>query len=392
MLNRPRGIKFVSDRAVRFYATAFLLVLLVSLTMSRAPAQKTADEVAVSVKCWDYDTESAPQSGLVSDAANLYFAASGGRIAAIDAMTGKSAWNAELGGQAISNILVHGPDIIAVTAAIGDGGKLGSASLRSLSKETGIVNWTVPLAASDGYFLGTTSDGIIAVSNGGRIELFSFKDGGSIWKRPETGPLAARPQIDAKYVILPVRSGRTYVFSALNGSAVSNIESTADVETQAKVSDKWVVSGDSRGNLMSRDLVTGKRQWKFKAGAKWSYIGGTKYGIAAVSADNFIYMLSPDRGGVLWKRRLPGRISGSPTFSDSYVVLASYGENSAYVIDLQSGRIVNQITLTENNSFTGSPILISDVSVAAVTNSGISLWNFGPCGSNKKAVLIAPPR
>ena len=103
-------------------------------------------------------------------------------------------------------------------------------------------------------------------------------------------------------------------------------------------------------------------------------------------------MLSADRGGVLWKRRLPGRISGSPAFTDTNIVLASYGENAAVVIDLHSGRVVNQITLTENNAFTGSPILLSNDSVAAVTNSGVSLWNFGACSSNKKAALIAPPR
>ena len=385
-------MKFVIDQTVRFSATAVFLMLLVSAMESLVSAQKAVDEVAVAVKCWEFETEFTPQSGLVSDTANLYFAAAGGRIAAIDAATGKSAWNAELGGQAVSNILMNGPDIIAVTAAVGDGGKLGPTYLRSLSKETGIVNWSVLLAESDGYFLGKTSNGIVAVSNGGRIELIGFKDGTSVWKIPEIGRIAADPQVDAKYVIVSVRSGRTYVFSALDGSTVSNIESTGNVETQAKVSDQWLVSGDSRGNLISRDLLTGKRQWKFKAGAKWSFIGGTKYGIAAVSADNFIYMLSADRGGVLWKRRLPGRISGSPAFTDNNIVLASYGENAAVVIDLHSGRIVNQITLTENNSFNGSPILLSDDSVAAVTNSGVSLWNFGACISNKKAALIAPSR
>src|SRR6476620_8539697 len=194
-------------------------------------AQKSAEETPVSNKCWDFPTESTPDSPLVSDTTNIYFAAAGGRITAIDAATGKSAWNAELGGRAISNIVVRGTDIIAVTAAIDDGGKLRSASLRSLSKVTGIVNWTAEIPSSEKYYLGVSSNGIIAVSDTGSAAAFALRDGSAGWSRPASGQLAAKPDIDEEYTVIPLRAGRTVVLSTKTGEQVSTIESPANVET-----------------------------------------------------------------------------------------------------------------------------------------------------------------
>ena len=367
-------------------------MIFIAIASYDLPAQNSADGVAVSNKCWDFPTDSIPESGLVSDTYNIYFAAAGGRITAIDAVSGKSAWTAELGGRAISNIVVHGPDIIAVTAAVSDAGQVRNVLLRSLSKVTGIVNWTVDLPPSEKVFLGANSSGIVAVSDSGPAAMFDYRNGAALWTNSEIGQVAARPYIDQDYTIIPFRTGRTFVLSTKNGSSVSTIESPVNIETQTRAGERSIVNGDSRGNLIARDLISGKRQWKFKAGAKWIFVERTKDGIAAISADNFVYMLSAYRGSVRWKRRLPGRISGSPAFSDSYAVLASYGENSAYVIDMRNGRIVNLVSLAENSSFSDSPILISDDSVAATTNAGVSLWSFGPCGQIKKAALSVPPR
>ena len=371
---------------------AALSLLCACISPSLILAQKVTDEVAVSRKCWNFPTDAAPESGLASDITAVFFAAAGGRISAVETVSGKNAWNAELGGRAVSNILVHGSDVIAVTAPVAEAGKEGTASLRSLSKATGIVNWTVPVRLSERYFLGTTPSGLISVSSEGDVKLLGYQGGFPLWDRSLSGQLAAPPHIDAVYVIVPIRSGKTHVISAVNGSVVSTFESTPRVQSQARVAERWVVSGDDRGNLIVNNFLTGKLQWKFKAGAKWTYVEGTKFGIAAVSADNFVYMLSVEHGSVIWKRRLPGRVSGVPALSDSYVIIASYGENTAHVIDLANGRIVNQITLGENNSFTESPVLISDDSFAAATNSGISLWSFVPCAPNQKAALNVPPK
>jgi outer membrane protein assembly factor BamB len=380
------------EPAGRLFVAGLFLLSGSFVSAQQSLAQKVTDDVAVSTRCWDFPTESAPQSGLAGDAANVYFAAAGGKVTAIETSTGQAVWNAELGGQVISNLLVHRSNIIAVTSTVESPGKPRTASLRSVSKATGIVDWTIAIDPSNKYFLGISPNGIIAVSESGRVELHNTQDGTSIWKRSDLDELAAEPHFYTKYAIIPVRSGKTYTLSAVDGSSLSIMDTMPNIESQDRVSDKWIISGDDRGNLVANNVMSGKRQWTFKAGAKWSYIAGTKYGVAAISADNFVYMLSADRGNVIWKKRLPGRISGSPALSESYAIIASYGEDKAYMIDLKSGRIMNQIPLGENRSLVESPIMIAEDSIAAATNSGISLWRFGTCGENKKAALNVPPR
>jgi outer membrane protein assembly factor BamB len=322
----------------------------------------------------------------------LYFAAAGGRVTAIDTATGTPAWNADLGGSVVSNLLVRDSDLVAVTAAVAAKSGDVSPHVRSLSKVTGIVNWTAPVVPADRYFLGSVGNDVGVVSSTGVSDLLEAGSGKSVWRTKALGTLASNPRIDSSTFIVSVTPGKTYILTASRGSITGSFATIVNEVTHAKVGDRRLVSGDARGNLESRELPGGSRRWKFKAGAKWIQVAETKYGIAAFSADNFVYMLSPERGSVIWKRRLPGRISGIPAFSDSYTIAASSGENSAYVIELKSGRIVNQINLGENGSFSESPVVVSEDSVAALTNSGIALWSFGPCNGNKKAALNAPPK
>ena len=378
--------------AIKYISTAFLTFTIVAGLAAEHLSQKVTEETGVSSRCWDYDAGLSPETGLVSDGQNLYFAAEGGRIASIETANGKSSWTADLGGRAISNVLVRELDVVAVTGAFDNSGRLNGSTLRSLSKATGIVNWSAPLTPSERYFLGATGSGIIAVSAEGSAGLFQPNGEDLIWKRPAAGKISAPPFVSEQNVIVSLASGKTQVLSTSDGTLRSNVSLAIPAVSQSVAGEKLLISGDGRGNLVANELSSGSREWKFKAGAGWNYIRDTKYGVAAISADNFVYMISPDRGSIVWKRRLPGRISGAPAFSDSFTVIAAYGENTAYVIELQTGRITNLVSLPEKSSFAESPILISDGSVAAVTNSGVTLWSFNGCGTNKKAALNVPPR
>lgn len=352
-----------------------------------AKAQKIKNESAFATVCWNRFDDLALSSPLVSDGENVYYASLGGRITAIETAGGQSAWNAELGGRSISNILVRDLDVVAAIAVVGESAKINDSSLKSLSKKTGIVNWSTRLPAAERYVLGFTAAGIAAVSSDGNVSLFGTKIGGLLWERPSLGKLAASPFFDSEHIVISTDAGNTYVISASDGSAALRIPTPADTETLIESNGKRLISGDRRGNLTAIDFDSGRRKWRFKAGAKWTFIVQTGYGIFAGSADNFVYMLSSERGDVIWKKRMPGRILQSPAVSDSFAIVAAYGEDSSYIIDLNSGKIVNRISLEENSSFTNSPVFVSSESVAAATNSGVTLWSFGGCAMNRKAAL-----
>ena len=375
-----------------YLTKALAVVFLLGAVAVVSHSQKSADDVAVSSRCWALETEAEPESSLVADGRNVYFAGKGGNIASVDAASGNRVWNADLGGRSVSNIIVQERDLIAVTAAVDETGKPTRSVLRSLSKSTGIANWSVPVTTSERYFLGSTAAGIVAVAAEGSVALFDPKDGDTVWKRPLAGAVTGNAHVDDRNVIVSLMPASVVVMSTIDGSIVSTFPLPLSADTLTSAGGKQVVTGDARGNLMSHSVSDGSREWKFKAGAKWTFVQNTSSGIAAVSADNFVYMISPERGAITWKRRLPGRITGFPALSEDFAIAAAYGESIAYVINLHDGRIVNQITLPENGSFVESPILVTGETVAAITNAGLTMWSFSSCGANKKAALNAPPR
>ncbi len=323
-----------------------------------------------------------PLGPIRSDGKNIYFVADGGVVTAIGGESGTPEWRAELGGKVISNLLIRNGEILVVTAPSGGP---ETATLRSISNATGTVNWTAAIHYSKMYFLGDLARGIGAVGSDGSAHLLRWNDGSIIWSRPVTGTISSAPQFGTEHILLPLRSGNALAISADDGSVVKGYTSAFPAESLVEIPDRAVVEGDDRGNLIAFAAKSGNRLWKFKAGARLSFIAAAGSRIVAISADNFVYMLSLERGNVIWKRRLSGRVVGDPALSVKYLIAAATGESSAFVIDLKNGRFVNQITLPEGSSFVASPVNVTTDRVAAVTSTGISLWSFGTCKQTEKA-------
>jgi len=355
-----------------------IFAALISSALATA-GQKPRDETATISKCWELPIEVIPAAALQSDGRRIYFASNDGVVTAIETGTGKTSWTADLGGRINSNILVRERDVVVSTMAVGNDESAAPATLRSLSKETGIANWTNRIDYSDKFVLGNTGAGIVVVGSNGSAALLGANDGTTLWKRSILGMVGAPARIGGQHIAIGLQSGENYLLSIADGSIVSKFSTKYPAEAIAEIFGKGIVTGDTRGNLTARTASNGERVWSFKAGAKLSFITETVYGVAAVSADNFIYLLSPENGDVIWKKRLSGRILAEPAVSDKFFITAVYGENALYIIDQQTGRLVNQINLPEQASFSQSPILVTHESIAAATNSAIILWSFGPC-------------
>jgi outer membrane protein assembly factor BamB len=101
------------------------------------------------------------------------------------------------------------------------------------------------------------------------------------------------------------------------------------------------IFGDERGNLVLL-AADGDQVWKFKNGAKISFISRDGSDYLAASFDNFIYKFS--RGGnVEWKRRLNGRVASDPIVVDGTAVASTIGGGTVFVLRLKNGKILNQI-------------------------------------------------
>jgi len=99
-------------------------------------------------------------------------------------------------------------------------------------------------------------------------------------------------------------------------------------------------------------------------------------GVLVSSLDNFVYLISLQKRKKIWKRRLAGRILAKPLIRDNFGVFVTTVGNSAIILDLSNGKIVNQISLPDD-SFTLSEPVTVDKSLVFSTSKGIFAFSSG---------------
>ena len=137
--------------------------------------------------------------------------------------------------------------------------------------------------------------------------------------------------------------------------------------------------GDERGRVYSTNSGSGDINWTFKTGGRIEHlvIGGDR--IYAASVDNFVYSISTDKGSVVWKKRLPARSDGRPLLWESMLVVSSFGESSAAIIDTKDGKTLKTIEFGSGNTKIASTVITSEGSVILPLQSGLSVVRFGGC-------------
>jgi hypothetical protein len=82
-------------------------------------------------------------------------------------------------------------------------------------------------------------------------------------------------------------------------------------------------------------------------------------GLLAASLDNFVYLLSANKGSLIWRRLLPGRISARPITALDGALFTPLSTDSAIVLGLRDGKPVNTLSIGEENSTSAAPIAVS---------------------------------
>lgn len=363
-----------------------LLIALVCFCLPPAAiwpqGSSTSDGGPISInKCWETASAAPVDGPIASDRETIFIPLTSGGIDAVNVRDGRILWSADLGGKLGSKVLVTDEALYVVSVSSGTAAAgRESAAVRSISKPTGITNWRKPLAFSAQYFLGSVPGGIIAAGNSGQIEFFSSGDGSTIWKMSVPGVISAEPFYANDKMLFGSNQKAVFVLSAANGSILSRTPVKHVPTAVTMSSDGEMIVGDERGNLA---LYDGNRnlQWNFKNGARISYIEHTKHGILAASFDNFLYLLSSGSGSVIWKRRLPGRLSGQPAVSAELAVASTIADGTAYFMEMESGKLINQL-IVDNGETGGSIPLLIDVDTFGFSfPNGVRLFSRNPCHS-----------
>ena len=298
-------------------------------------------------KCWSLDAEflldvpSIPVKGII------YAALEDGSVMAIDTVSGKQVWLSRLGGVIGKMELSDSGRLAVLTGQEGEKKDSKTLFLQVLSGETGLTVWRKELEFSGDVSIGADKKS---------IGVTRRADGSQIWFDLETGE----------------REGGGGAWLAKAGEGYRRFIIGKD-ESKHLNEDLSILT-DSMGNISAGP-------WKARVGAEVSDISLSDQGLIVSSADNFVYMLTVNRGDRKWKRKFTGRLLGTPVLHKNYGLFVTVAGTEAIILDLTNGKVVNNIPLADGAFFTGSTIG-TETGFALMTSRGMLFYS--PEGCDKK--------
>ena len=331
-------------------------------------------------RCWQRSFADRAVEQLAADDVAAYVSLEHAAIKAVDLDNGVDNWFAELGGSVISNLLVIGNAIYVASGPAAVSENAGRVFVRSVSKLTGITNWSVPFASSERVWLLNSGGNVIAVGESGSIASFSSGTGVISWQTTVAGQITAEPALSNGKILIGTAKKLLNVFSAADGRLLSAIPVNATPSALSFVFDDEILVGDERGNLWLFGSESSPA-WHHKNGARIASVSRTRRGALVSSFDNFIYMLS-QKGDVVWKRRLQARPNSAPAILDSVALVGTVGNDPAYILDLKNGKILSQVGLPGDT--TSIAALSGEGDIVFLSSSGLSLYSLSACSDNQK--------
>ncbi len=369
-------------------AVKFLIILnitLGNLFSNSVSAQESAEMLTLPFKqCWSFQTKVNDNNIASDNEDGILVPTSDGKLFALDLKSGEKLWETELGGEVVSELVddESKKNIYVATKSFStqkenDGKKPDSFSsnqnntvsikLRALDKTTGITNWQTSLSTGTSdkqkIFIFVYEHKIIVADQNGNITALSEINGETLWTFPQSLELN-NIYFDSqnKYFVILSKNGIVVTMTE-SGKIVFRKETNSTLTAAYLFSESDLILGNKKGEIFAIDIKTKKHLWKSRAGAEISNLSFTPKGILATSLDNFIYLIAPESGKVIWKRRLEGRLVIEPYLFDNSVIVMTLGSPKATILDLSEGKPVNQIFLHTDNYFINRPIFKSNLIV-----------------------------
>jgi outer membrane protein assembly factor BamB len=324
-------------------------------------------------QCWQYQTDKLAQFEIASDNELVFTVLLDGKILALHSKTGETQWTTELGSSLTLSLQADKSSIYILnevqTAAKTENLEAlanttnSELSLRSIDIASGVVNWRTSFdfpSLKTQMFLHESR--IVLITGDGNIISVNSQDG-KVTNEYKTGKEISAAYIQAGTITLGTVDKKLISISIPDAQSVKEL-SVAEIPSSIFLNDSGRIFWTSgRGFLNVTSIDSGRLLWTKKFGAEVSGVTDISNRLLITSLDNFIYFIDKAGGNILWKRRLAARITGKPFIRDKISVLSAFGDNTALFIDLKKEKVINSVSLSDANYFTGSPLYIDSLLV-----------------------------
>lgn len=279
----------------------------------------------------------------------LFVAESGGRVVALDPVTGRERWRVDLKARVSSGPTVLGDLILVGTL---------DADVVALKRADGSPVWRAQVSSEVLAPPAGAGDVVVARSIDGRVFGLSIKDGTRLWSFDRTVPsLTLRglspPLVDGNKVIIGMDSGRIAAVQLNDGAplweqAVSlptgrtELERLADIDAPLVDTLEGVLVASYGGDVALMDPIDGQSRWRraIKSGAGLA-VGGNLVFVA--DADGQLWGLDATTGAAAWKSEaLKYRRLSQPVFFKGYAAVADY-EGYVHFFEPSDGKLVGRV-------------------------------------------------
>jgi outer membrane protein assembly factor BamB len=356
-------------------ALCCLPLVLFTLTAQPAVGSYQSNRISLSQPLtvrWRYQSDHMSDLTPATDGRTVYLPLTGGLLVALRATDGQLRWKADAGGEFSAAPVTDDRNVYAATQYREVAGEPSAihGTLRALGKETGITSWMRTLPAPLRGSLVAGSNALFAGAADGRVYAFDKRTGLTLWINQYAESFAGQPAVSGNLLYLGSDGGTLLVLNQATGRLAWHYRTRGPIKGPIAIANGVVYFGSGDGYVYALSELRARLLWRRRTGAAVQAVVTVDNGLLAASLDNFAYLLSLNKGSLIWRRLLPGRISAQPFTAQDGALFTPLSTDSAIVLALRDGKPVNTLPMGEDNSSSAAPIAANDL-VLVTTPHGL---------------------
>ena len=360
-------------------AASVLLLFLFTLTVHSAIGDYQTVQISLAqplIIKWRYASDRMSNLTPATDGNKVYVPFVGGILVALNGSDGQLRWKADAGGEFSSAPVTDERSLYAATQYHEAGDKSPvHGTLRALSKETGVTLWMRTLPAPLRGSLVAGPNAIFGGSADGRVYAFDKRTGLTLWINQYAESFSGHPLVSGNSLYIGSEAGTLFVLEQATGKTAWHYRTRGPIGGQAAVLNGVVYFGSGDGYVYAFSEPRSKLLWRRRTGAAVQAVAVVDNGLVVASLDNFAYFLSLNKGALVWRRQLPGRISAPPLIAADGILFMALSTDSAIVLGPKDGKAVNTLPIDEENTSSAGPIAVEHLVLLATAHG---LLAFGP--------------
>jgi eukaryotic-like serine/threonine-protein kinase len=357
-------------KAQRMILGCVLFALLATVVMPAGADSSVLLSEPLTVR-WRYESNVTLNLTPAFDKERVYLPLAGGTIVALTARDGQLYWRSDMGGELSASPVADESAIYVASETTGppNEARRSGGALRALSRESGVTQWMTPLITPVRGALASGGGKVFAGGSDGRAYAFDKHTGGVLWSIPFTSPFAGQPVLHAGRVYFGSEDGTLLALEEQTGKLLWRFRTRGAVRGPVAVDPENVYFGSGDGYVYAVNADRGRLKWRKRTGAGVQAVTLTGGMLLVASLDNFAYLLN-DKGAMLWKKQLPGRISSQPLTVQEAALFTPLSSSVGVVLSLKDGKQVNSLPTDAELTSSAAPVLVGDA-VIVTTESGL---------------------